>query len=269
MEWHIRFLLGFPARPTDAADVLRVLPELENNAWQPPRKLYYHGFLHDDLYTSTDFAVALRRWIADVKPERSSDGKADCPSPSCPLRSGPSAASTGPELDIGGLFLKFTVVAGGPNAKLPREMFLDLVRKVHPSSDSPKEIILTDPYIYADVSEDGLEGGFRNLVDYLHALGIDSEDSFTLTTTPSPKRGTKTSRSNLQRLLKKTFKKVRYKDFSPTLVFHDRLYLVRHSSGSLRGLFGPSLNGLSSPMIVLMGELTDPQPLRRIRDWLG
>lgn len=269
MDWLIRFSLGLPARQVDAKAVRRLLPELQNQNWQPARR-HLIFWLTDDIYSSDQFVEALRRWILQVEDVPTSlleHGK--CPAQNCPLRQNGACAS-----DMAGdcadeLFLRYQVAAGGPNARAPRESFFDLVRKVHPAADRPREVILTDPYIYTDVSEDGLEGGFNNLVGYLTNLGIEQSDDFTLTTTPSPKRGGKTAKHNLQRLLKKRFSSISFKDFSPRLAFHDRLYIVRHKSGAMRGVFGPSLNGLSSQAIVLMGELTDPQPMKRIKSWLG
>lgn len=266
MNWLVRFSLGLPARPIDAEVVRKLLPELQNQNWRPARR-HLLVWLSDDIYSSDQFVDALRRWISEVQesaPLPSSRG--NCPAQDCPLRQHVAGAA-GDETDE--FLLRYQVAAGGPNAKAPRESFFDLVRKVHPAADQPREVILTDPYIYTDVSEDGLEGGFSNLVDYLTTLGIEQPDGFTLTTTPSPKRGGKTAKHNLHRLLKKRFLNITFKDFSPTLAFHDRLYIVRHKTGVMRGLFGPSLNGLSSQSIVLMGELTDPQPMKRIKSWLG
>jgi hypothetical protein len=269
MNWLLRFTLGLPARPVDANEVRELLPELQNKNWRPTRR-YLAVWLTGDIYSSDQFVDALHRWIAaieDSPPQPSSHER--CPSQNCPLKLDEQRASgVDGEEDVQ-LYLRYQVVAGGPNARAPRESFFDLVRKVHPKADSPREVILTDPYIYTDVSEDGRPGGLNNLVDYLTNLGIDQLDNFTLTITPSPKRGGKTAKHNLQRLLKRRFLGIKFKDFSPTLAFHDRLYIVRHKSGAMRGLFGPSLNGLSSQSIVLMGELTDPQPMQRIKSWLG
>ncbi len=133
----------------------------------------------------------------------------------------------------------------------------------------PREVILTDPYIYSDVSEDGLEGGFSNLVAYLQALGISADDSFSLRMTPSPKRGTVTAKKNLHRYLKIKFKNIQFKDYSPQLKFHDRFYVVRHRSGKIKGVFGPSINGLTSDAIVLMGDIDELQPLKKLESWFG
>lgn len=159
------------------------------------------------------------------------------------------------------------MAAGGPNAKPPRDSFLNLVKRTHPENDPPQEVILTDPYIYSDISEDGQEGGFSNLVAYLEVLGISDDDTFTLLMTPSPKRGTVTARKNLHRYLKKKFKNIKLKNYSPQLKFHDRFYVVRHRSGKIKGVFGPSINGLTSDAIVLMGDINELQPLKKLESW--
>ncbi|WP_332706215.1 hypothetical protein [Plesiomonas shigelloides] len=161
------------------------------------------------------------------------------------------------------------VAAGGPDAKPPKQSFFDLVRRTHPQSDPPKEVILTDPYIYSDVSEDGKEGGFSNLIAYLETLGLSSDDSFILRMTPSPKRGTLTARKNLHRYLKTKFNNIQFKDYSPQLKFHDRFYVVRHHSGVIKGVFGPSINGLTSDAIVLMGDIDELQPQKKLESWFG
>jgi len=269
MNWLIRFSLGLPARPADAKEVRELLPELQNRSWRPARR-HLLIWLTDEIYSSDEFVEALRRWIDAIEDSQERPSNPErCPVQDCPLRLHRPRTTSATGDEDNELFLRYQVAAGGPNSKPPRDSFFDLVRKVHPEADRPREVILTDPYIYTDVSEDGLEGGFNNLVGYLNTLGIEKSDDFTLTTTPSPKRGGKTSKHNLQRLLKKRFSNLKFKDFSPKLAFHDRLYIVRHKSGTLRGLFGPSLNGLSSQAIVLMGELTDPQPMQRIKSWLG
>jgi hypothetical protein len=55
----------------------------------------------------------------------------------------------------------------------------------------------------------------------------------------------------------------------PQLEFHDRLYLVKDNNGNMSGVFGPSLNGMKSPDIVVIGRLDpekDIKPLKRLFD---
>ena len=89
--------------------------------------------------------------------------------------------------------IQYLTAGGGPDSKPPKGMFFDLVSKSKKKMGIIKEVILTDPYIYHELGEDGVDGGYDNLSKYLEALGISNESSFTLKKTPSPKMGTKKS----------------------------------------------------------------------------
>lgn len=266
MDWFIRFSLGLKARLEDAKALLEALPELRNREFRFDQRRYFWIF-DPDFHTNEELIEALRQWVSEVElPEDYCPGDySNCPSNNCPLRSNQERKNHADELFIA----RFMVAAGGPNAKPPKQSFLDLVRRTHSQSDLPREVILTDPYIYSDVSEDGKEGGFSNLVAYLKALGLSSADSFTLRMTPSPKRGTKTAKKNLHRHLKEQFKNIQFSDYSPQLKFHDRFYVVRHQSGAIKGVFGPSINGLTSDSIVLMGDIDELQPIKKLETWFG
>lgn len=266
MDWFVRFTLGFPARVEDAVALRRALPELENCDLQLQHRRYYWLF-RPEFVTNQELLGALRLWVAETKTSCDhwpSDYR-NCPSNDCPLQKSEPRRHEDEDLSIA----QFMVAAGGPKAKPPRDTFIDLVKRTHPENDPPRNVILTDPYIYMDVSEDGKEGGFCNLVAYLEALGLCAEDSFILHMTPSPKRGTATAKKNLHRYLKAKFKNIHLKDYSPKLKFHDRFYVVRHRSGQIKGVFGPSINGLTSDAIVLMGDIDDLQPLKKLEAWFG
>ncbi len=254
MDWLIRFWLGLPARSEDRDSVLRVLPELQATDFELKNRNILWLF-HSKLVSSKDLINELKSWVAEIDtPALNRSGQEKCPAEN----------SNGESLVV-----RLMVAGGGPKVKPPKDSFIDLVKKVHSKSGKPREVILTDPYIYAGLGADGLNDGSANLVFYLEALGLNQDDAFTLTTTPSPKRGTKATRSNLQGMLRKKFKRIEFKDFSPKLEFHDRFYIVHHQSGATKAIFGPSLNGLSSNAIVLMGDIDEGQPLKKIKDWLG
>lgn len=153
------------------------------------------------------------------------------------------------------------VLGGGP--KPPLERFLDLVRRVHKKNqDNVKEVIITDPYILADIGESGTNGGYTNLCSYLEAVGIKTPDKFTLTYTPSPKR----SENRLPLFMKaieSVYPGVTFRTYKAQLVFHDRIYLVRDTKSKIKGVFGPSINGLNANDFVLMGEIED-ESLRQL-----
>lgn len=266
MDWFIRFTLGLSARPEDAKAVWEALPELRSGELQFEQRRYFWIF-DPDFSTSEELLAALKQWAlaVDSFDTYPNQDQRNCPSYSCPLRD----KHNGEAKDDEPFIARLMVAAGGPGAKSPRQSFFDLVRRTHAQSDLPREVIITDPYIYSDVSEDGIEGGFSNLVLYLETLGLSSEDSFTLRMTPSPKRGTVTARKNLQRHLKKKFKNIQFNDYSPQLKFHDRFYVVRHKSGAIKGVFGPSINGLTSDSIVLMGDIDEIQPQKKLHTWFG
>jgi hypothetical protein len=268
MDWLVRFSLGLPPRAKDVANLRRALPELWNESFELEIEPIHVWFPYwRAALTNRELLKALREWVSEVGDEDDffPDANKDCPSNNCPLRGGDRARAA----DSKPLITRFIVAAGGPKAKPPKASFLDLVRRTHPKKDPPREVILTDPYIFSDVSEEGLEGGFSNLVSYLDALGLDSDDSFKLRMTPSPKKGNITTRKNFERLLRKSFKNITLEPYASTLKFHDRFYVVRHRSGVIRGVFGPSINGLASNAIVLMGDITDLQPLKKLETWFG
>jgi hypothetical protein len=269
MDWFIRFTLGLKARPEDVKALREVLPELRNSDLQFERRRYFWIFDADfhTFHTNEELLEALRQWALEVESpdDHWPQDHRNCPSNNCPLRHNQARKA----IDGEPFIAQFMVAAGGPDAKPPKQSFFDLVRRTHPQSDPPREVILTDPYIYSDVSEDGKEGGFSNLVAYLETLGLSSDDLFTLRMTPSPKRGTITAKKNLHRHLKTKFKNIQFKDYSPQLKFHDRFYVVRHRSGVIKGVFGPSINGLTSDAIVLMGDIDDLQPLKKLESWFG
>lgn len=266
MNWFIRFTLGLKARPDDIKAMYEALPELRNKNLRFERRHYFRIF-GPDFHTNDELLESLRRWAeeTDFFDDFWPQDPNNCTLGNCPLRNTQVRKNNTSEPFIARLM----VAAGGPNAKPPKQSFFDLVRRTHPRSDPPCVVILTDPYIYSDVSEDGIEGGFSNLIAYLEALGLASNDVFTMRMTPSPKRGTLTARTNLQRYLKKKFTNIQFKDYSPQLKFHDRFYVVRHRSGTIKGVFGPSINGLSSDAIVLMGDIDELQPLKKLENWFG
>lgn len=127
-----------------------------------------------------------------------------------------------------------------------------------------REVILTDPYIYADEGEGGATGGYGSLVQYLKALNLTQDSEFILRLNPAPKRATTAAKTLLARTVKTAFPRVRLDTFSTGSRFHDRFYLVRDRDGSIAGLFGPSLNGLGTDSVVLMGALEHKRTLERL-----
>jgi len=248
MTWWLRFCLGLPARREDCEEVRRSLPELFDATfdidehfllpwWPSPvvRKLSVED---------------LRRWarVGDAPREPAAASPEDCPAEDCPLRKHPRPAQARGEVAV----LRLMVASGAH--KPPKDEFLDLVRRVH-RDQVIREVILTDRYIYSDLSERGQPGGYAALMDYLCALKLTRDSAFDLKLSASPRKAPPTGRKVLERKVKAHFPSVRLGTFPASHQFHDRFYLTRDQSGKLAGVFGPSLNGLGVKAIVLMGEL--------------
>lgn len=192
MRFLVRFFLGLPARKADLEEMKKTLPEIfeENNERYRRRWIRPLWWLLDA--TSEDVEAELKHWARSSEFDEEqidSESTRFCPRQDCPFKGESQSQGEGENLDVS--LLKFLSAGGGPNAKPPLNMFLDLVRKKHAEMGLVKEVILTDPYIYSDLSEDGIEGGFENLMAYLQALDIDSGSTFTIKMNPSPKRATK------------------------------------------------------------------------------
>jgi len=150
-------------------------------------------------------------------------------------------------------------VAGGSKAKV--NMFLDTARKIHGGKGPAKDLLVTDPYIYADEGEDETPGGTENFVKYLDVLNIPTSETFTIFQPPYAK-GNKIDTGDVWRTSVKQYAdrrgyKFEFKHFKTKTGtrFHDRFYLARHDNGLVSGLFGPSMSGLNDKSFVLIGEL--------------
>jgi len=258
MIWLVRFNLGLAARPEDIEEIRRSVPEIlsPDIRLSPDLVIPFWPLLMLDQATISK----LRDWAGSsesiIKHEPMLPQ--DCPADDCPLRTG--IASTERRSDDG-LVLRL-MVAGGSH-KAPKDEFLDLVRRVH-GRQRICEVILSDPYIYLDLSEGSDPGGYSNLLDYLRALGLTENSEFTLKLNPSPRKATKQAQQLLKREVRRVFPHAVISTFKSGHRFHDRFYLVRNDSGSLSGVFGPSLNGLGSQAVVLMGELERTKTLDRL-----
>lgn len=260
MIWWVRFYLGLPARPEDVAEIRRSVPELLSRdiTLSPNAIIPFWPHLMLDESTLSEF----RRWVGSsesivnhglLSPE-------DCPADDCPLRIG----SAGTDKRSYDGIVVWLMVAGGSN-KPPKDEFLDIVRRVH-RGQHVREVILTDPFVHLDVGEASYPGGYSNLVDYLHALGLARDSEFTLKLNPSPRKAKKGAQDLLEREIRRAFPRAVISRFKSGHRFHDRFYLVRDDSGRLNGVFGPSLNGLDSQSVVLMGELEKTKTLERLED---
>lgn len=265
MESLARFFLGLPPREKDIQEIRSAIPELQELNKEIIKRRFRH--LHFFLIDYDDELIdELQKWVNSSEPER--QGKiniGDCPKQDCPMKFS-GGQNIGSDNEIG--YLQYLIAGGGPNSKPPKDVFYDLVRRSKKKFGVIKDVILTDPYLYLDISEDGISGGFGNLTGYLEAVGISKESSFTLKVNPSPKKATMKSKQNLAKRLKEKYPNISIGTYSQKCNFHDRFYIVRDDRGTLGGVFGPSLNGLNSTAIVLMGDIEGFQPLKKLSQWL-
>jgi hypothetical protein len=262
MDWYWRFWMGLPPRVEDQLELRRIVPELFERDRDDVHGLYgeaqersMHSLLRREIqdWLRTDDA---RRLVA-VR-------EGSCPQHDCPLRLGNSPGqvlSGRPEDDEGSVVLELMTVAGGWSSKAGA--FFDMARKVHGGKGTIKDLLLTDPYIYLDKSEDDTTGGIDNFLKYLDSLDTGGVREITIHQPPYAK-GNKTASAKVwRRSVAEHGKRNGYNvqfTFFRTLSetrFHDRFYVARHSTGLISGLFGPSMNGLNDKSFVLMGELEE------------
>lgn len=251
MEWYLRFSMGLPPRNEDICQLKEVLPELFDKKYE-----VYNNRQFDHI-----FMEALQKWVSEKPLEHNQENfnlkDKEESNFICPLLKNNSSI-----IESSNLFSMMTV--GGYKNNLPKKKFIELVKKVH-KNQKVKEIIITDKYIYSDKAEDQTPGGYDNFIEYLDALKIDKEKLFTVITNPRAK-GTDASKKNFQKTIKNNYNSVEFKEFNGEYKFHDRLYLVKDTKAQIKGIFGPSLNGLTSEAIVLMGDISDCETLRRLNE---
>jgi hypothetical protein len=155
-------------------------------------------------------------------------------------------------------------VAGGPDQKPLVDRFLDLVQRVHANAGEARKVIVTDPYLLTDASENGTPGGFSNFCQYLRTLRLAADAILFIP--PGPKKPT-ANRTRWIESIQKEFPGLKVATFASRLSFHDRFYIVEHAGGLVRGVFGPSMNGLSDTDIALLGELEVPDALATLSKW--
>ncbi|MGY4227838.1 hypothetical protein ACVMIH_005199 [Bradyrhizobium sp. USDA 4503] len=259
-DWFWRLRMGLPPRPEDREAIRRIAPELFNGEhWfrEPPQQEFWHA---------EDFRSDIRSWLATDDPRPLVTVRAGtCAQPDCPLQLGRphpgSAGSSSSEAAAmsGEIVLELMTVAGGWSAK--SNAFLDAARKVHSGKGPAKDLLITDPFIYADKGEEGTVGGINNFLTYLDLLEIPTSGTLTIFQPPFAKGKKAESgwiwrRSVKQHGENRGYKiKFTYFRTKTGTRFHDRFYLVRHRSGEISGLFGPSMNGLNDRSFVLIGEL--------------
>lgn len=277
MQTWIRFLLGLPARPKDRRFLQRHFPEIFEEHFLELEQYNWDRVLWpipDQFDSPGDFVRALIRWLdPDFQFRELPTGTAHpagCPVEYCPLRDEPLEPEPGddekPQSEPTAWPLNLTMTGG--QHRDSRRAFFSLVENHH-KRKPVRTVTLTDPYIFSPTGEHGESGGYDNLLAYLKALGLDKESAFRLRLNPSPKRSSEKSVEILERTVTTAYPKSNVERFRGGLDFHDRLFLVHHTDNELRGIFGPSLNGLGGESIFVMGPIDDTNILNRLNDWIG
>ena len=206
---------------------------------------------------SREFTRAVREWAQEVEEFPEDDGKAEpCTSPFCPLKESNLNIA-----DSSCSVMKMMVVGGGDKSKPPAKSFFDLIDITKKKNAVVRRIIMTDPFIYADIGESGSAGGFKNLVLLLKHLNIDEAQKFGLELSP---RANDKKKSSLQKMLKTNFSNCILSSHRNKSIFHDRFILAEYDDGECRAWYGPSLNGLNSDSVVIFGDVTQASALKQL-----
>ncbi len=206
-------------------------------------------------------AIKSTQWQPRTSQQSCPLHRDDCPlhrpSKAPPVSAAPkTSAETGPDgVEDLEQILRLLAVGGGPAGSAGKR-FLDLTRKATKGCQGidVRQVIVTDPYLRTSFDESGDDGdGFEWFGRFLRdGLGLAPEQSFELFLHPGMGDAFDLLRSRIAAV----FSKASIKPFAVQGGrIHDRFYLVRGKDGVLRGVFGPSMNGLSGRGVFLMGDL--------------
>ncbi len=210
-------------------------------------------------------------------------GAAQCPKEDCPLRHrAQDASATSPDTSAGeeshayavDEAQRFRLLAAPGAGSTPAGTFMNMAAHVRGRLEGVRRVIVTDPYVHRDAADDGTPGGHDALETFLLAVGASETHPFTLEITPAPKGGYSGQpllETPLAIRLGKRFRAMTIKTHKPCRGgFHDRFYIVVDDKARWDGLHGPSINGLGSYAMVLVGDLAEESPakqaLRRLLD---
>lgn len=213
----------------------------------------------------------FKEWIKQEGAEKNKEANfLECPFVLCPRKrdiiSKNVDQSNDENLEEEIPFLELMAVGGGVR-KEPLKTFLDLVKKVHKAPKGKiRNIYITDRYLLKDEGEDGSVGGYENICKYLNILGLDRKSCFSLSYVNVKDQAKK---DIWESFLRTRYPNITFKNISKAYRFHDRFYIVEYVGGDVKGVFGPSMNGLCSTSIVLMGEIEKgAHSLGTIHKWL-
>ena len=257
MQWFTRLVLGLPPRAQDIRELRELAPELffDREVRGATRRSRVH--FHPAFWDSHEFREAVRAWVQefDEQAPESQEGE-PCDHPFCPRKQRSLSANESPHA-----VMEMMVVAGGTEFNPPAKSFFDLINATKKKYSIVRRVIMTDPFIYADIGQSGSRGGFTNLVKLLGHLNIEQTTSFELQLTP---RVGQEKRDELQNMIKKEFPDCTLTSHKSTSTFHDRFIFVEYHDGERRAWYGPSLNGLNSDSIVIFGDVTEASALKQL-----
>lgn len=259
--------MGLPCRPEDRKEMEDVLPEL----FQLDKKKKLKPTLVFPFFFDEFDPRELSAWARPCEEGAQAEEERIGSNEVCPVCSKPVNSSNTVESDYLNL-----EISGGLNRKSSVPAFMQLVTKNRKAKiKSPiKDVYFTDRFLLADSGEAGTGGGYDNIIKYLESLAIEKDTEFTVHTPNWPtksliqkERGDCLSSAQqiLKNLIEQSYPNVQFSRLPQKPVFHDRLYLTRGSDSQINGVFGPSLNGLGSQDIALMGEIED----KNLLDTLG
>lgn len=260
----IRFLLNLNCREEDYKTIKKSIPEVLNNEYSSPNHIGY-GYFPVSL---NDFVEWVNRYKNLESEDESFSAKEkgplleefNCHVDMCPYKaksSNRTAESHMPEDSSkmkGPIQLDLMTVGGG-NKRNHLNEFINLIQtsvKVTHTADNIQSLIFTDPYLAKSTSEDGQShNGFDNLKRVIaEGFGIDESTCFKLYVSQSLNH----VRENFESHLKKTFSGIDVRLYTGSQI-HDRFYMAQNKGNTLKGVFGPSVNGLNANSVFLMGEL--------------
>jgi len=253
-------LLNLPARKRDIYELQRNLPELIEHP-ELIEELDFPFIYHHRGFNKNKF----KEWISELRNSKDFKETTEnyCSFVNCPLKGQTKEIiSSDNENKLFGLM---TIGGGSDGMKSPKDSFFDMVRKVFKGIGNVNMVILTDPYILADVGENGVSGGHSNFIEYLKILIPEKTHHFELNISPSRKGQSKYK--IFVELVKNNFPNVKIGPYKSGYKFHDRFLIAKNDKGLYRGMFGPSFNGLDSKSIVLYGELEEKNTLEKIKKW--
>lgn len=253
MEWFTRMILDLPPRAKDVKELRESAPELFSNEKCKGITKHPRAFFHPLYWDAYELREAIRDWlqrfeepVTDI-PERDS-----CNHPYCLRKKGGFNVNNDMQL---------MTVAGGKGHNPPAKSFFNLIDATKIKKAIVQRVILTDPYIYSDIGQNGNGGGFDNLLKLLEHLNILSTSSFELKLTP---QNDLQKIDRLEKRIQQKFTRCSVSNHSNTSTFHDRFIFVQYNSGEEKAWYGPSLNGLNSDSIIIFGDLTEADALMQL-----